>query len=82
MVGLDFPRRAGFDDGVGDCDQPSCDCDDDKFVWFSALFETLCDRLESWIVIGGGERSLEQHMSSRPSTARNRSSTSHRPAVM
>jgi hypothetical protein len=40
-----------------------CDRDNDEFVWFSPLFETLCDWLENWIMVGGGECGLEQHMS-------------------
>lgn len=41
LVGLNLPRCAGFDDRIGDYDQPSCDCDDDQFVQLSALFQTF-----------------------------------------
>ncbi len=53
-----LPRGSSFDDRVGDCDQPFCDCHDDEFVWLSVLFETLCDWLGDWTVAGvnGGDK--------------------------
>jgi hypothetical protein len=79
---LKLPRDASFDDRVGDCDQPACDCDDDELVGLTAFFQTFCDRFENWIMAGSGERGLEQNTSQRSSTARNRSPPSHCPAVV
>jgi hypothetical protein len=32
-------------------------------VWLAAHFEALRDRLQNWIVTGGGKRDLERDMS-------------------
>jgi hypothetical protein len=39
-----FPRGSSFGDRDGYCDRPSCDCEQNKFVWRSVLFERYKQR--------------------------------------
>ena len=49
-----LPRRGGFEDVIGDSDEPACNSDDDDFVGFATLFEAFGHWLQHRVVTRPG----------------------------
>ncbi|MCL6285851.1 hypothetical protein M3P21_20240 [Ruegeria sp. 2012CJ41-6] len=56
------PGVAGFDDHICDCDQLSRDSNSDELVRLATFFQTFGYLRLNWIVVGGCESRLEQHL--------------------